>query len=131
MSTLPSIVSRNNEDALIEIIQELGPKSKGWSGVKLAIKSSFYGLGNETVLLYEQRPPLESKQSAYPKHKILQPARVLEALYLKDSHTMIIKVHESKELSQYIVITSNIIDATGKSVRQTVEIPNGPIVPKG
>jgi len=131
VSTLPSIVSRHNEEALIEVIQELGPQNKGWSGVKLAIKSSLYGLGNETVLFYEQRPPLKPKQNADPRHKILQPARVLEGFVLKDSHSMIIKVHESKELSQYLVITSNIIDATGRSVRETVELPNGAIVPKG
>ena len=110
VSILPSTVYRHNEEALIEVIQELGPQNKGWSGVKLAIKSSLYGLGNETVLFYEQRPPLKSKQSANPRHKILQPARVLEALFLKDSHSMLIKIHESKEVSQYLLITSNIID---------------------
>lgn len=120
--TAPSIVSRNNEMALIEIMREhLAEKEPTpqfkWSGLKLGIRPSVCGFGLENIISYEQRAhPAGAPTHPGSNFNFKHDAKIKELALIPNGQSMFFEINRTEGMINYLVISTSVIDATGKAI---------------
>ena len=135
ISTTPSIVTRNKENATIQIIREVieknanvnknkaadqAVKAPAWIGHKLDIKNTMLGLALNTDLSFDYHhvagmtvADINSFPKAVKKEDI-QKFKTSTKLTTKDGMTRVLKIKAPGKANSYLFVTLSIIDATGK-----------------
>ena len=109
ISTLPSVVHREEETATVEITQEHSPSD--WNGLRLQVSNNRYGFGQQQSINFESRPNDEGQINGIPT-----PTNQFEVDELGPNSSSLVHSTQTAEGNYlYTIATTHLIDATGRA----------------